>query len=106
MDTLDTTILDINVEEDLRDAHGQSVEVAQKAALSAAVKQVMEKYFQNSEALAITDLYDVFLAEVEVPFLEQIMRHTRGNQSKAAALLGLSRGTLRKKLKMHGFLNK
>jgi Fis family transcriptional regulator len=44
------------------------------------------------------------LAEVEVPLLEAVMEYTKGNQSRAAILLGLSRGTLRKKLKIYGML--
>ena len=38
------------------------------------------------------------MSEVEEPLLQTVMRHTGGNQTKAAALLGISRSTLRKKL--------
>jgi Fis family transcriptional regulator len=41
------------------------------------------------------------LGEVEKPLLEVIMKHVKGNQSNAAKTLGLSRGTLRKKLKIY-----
>jgi Fis family transcriptional regulator len=44
------------------------------------------------------------LEEVEPPLLRAVLRHTRNNQSKAARMLGLSRGTLRKKLKQYGLL--
>jgi len=46
------------------------------------------------------------LGEVEKPLLEVVMKHTKGNQSNAAKALGLSRGTLRKKLKIYGMLLK
>jgi Fis family transcriptional regulator len=46
----------------------------------------------------VSNLYDLVLAEVERPLLETVMRHTHGNQTHAAALLGMSRSTLRKKL--------
>jgi Fis family transcriptional regulator len=45
------------------------------------------------------------MAEVERPMLVSVMRHVGDNQSRAAALLGLSRGTLRKKLMRHGLLD-
>jgi len=40
--------------------------------------------------------------EVEPPLLEIVMQFTGGNQTKAAAILGLNRGTLRKKLRQYG----
>ncbi len=48
----------------------------------------------------ITDmsLYDDFIKTVEKPFIENILKHTRGNQIKASSILGLNRNTLRKKI--------
>jgi len=43
----------------------------------------------------------LFLAEVEPPLLMVVLKQVRGNQTKAAKMLGLSRGTLRKKLKIY-----
>src|SRR5688500_12978084 len=45
------------------------------------------------------NIYELVVVELEKPLLEAVLTYTRGNQSKAAMLLGLSRGTLRKKLK-------
>jgi Fis family transcriptional regulator len=45
------------------------------------------------------------LAEVEAPLLEAVMARVRHNQSKAAKLLGLNRGTLRSKLKQYHLLD-
>ena len=42
------------------------------------------------------------LAEVEAPLLEEVMTFTRGNQTRAAIMMGINRGTLRKKLKQYG----
>jgi Fis family transcriptional regulator len=42
------------------------------------------------------------LSEVEAPLLEVVMQFTGGNQTRAAAILGLNRGTLRKKLRQYG----
>ena len=47
---------------------------------------------------AVTNLYDLFLAEVEAPLLECVLRFTGNNQSQTAQILGMNRGTLRKKL--------
>ncbi|MFC2559507.1 MAG: DNA-binding transcriptional regulator Fis, partial [Haemophilus seminalis] len=50
----------------------------------------------------VNDLYELVLAEVEHPMLDMIMQYTRGNQTRAANMLGINRGTLRKKLKKYG----
>ena len=45
-----------------------------------------------------------YSAEVEAPLLEEVMAYTRNNQTKASIMLGLNRGTLRKKLKQYGLI--
>ncbi|MGB0360224.1 MAG: helix-turn-helix domain-containing protein, partial [Endozoicomonas sp.] len=40
----------------------------------------------------------------EAPLLETVMTYVKGNQTRASVLLGLNRGTLRKKLKQYGLL--
>jgi Fis family transcriptional regulator, factor for inversion stimulation protein len=44
------------------------------------------------------------LCEVELPLLNCVLRHTAQNQSQTAQILGLNRGTLRKKMKKYGLL--
>lgn len=66
------------------------------------VKQAVNKYLKQLDNTNIEELYDLVLAEVEAPLLEEIMTHTRGNQTRAAIMLGINRGTLRKKLKQYG----
>lgn len=70
--------------------------------LRQSVKQAVNKYLKDSTEDSIDNLYELVLAEVEAPLLEEVMTHTRGNQTKAAHLMGINRGTLRKKLKMYG----
>ncbi len=65
------------------------------------VKQVTTHHLDNEPT---GDMYRDILAQVEDPMLEMVMRHTRYNMSKAARILGLNRGTLRKKLKQYGYL--
>ncbi len=66
------------------------------------VKQTMEAYLKQLDGHSTGQLYQMFQQEVETPLLETVMAYVRGNQSKAAELLGINRGTLRKKLKMYG----
>jgi two-component system nitrogen regulation response regulator GlnG len=53
----------------------------------------------HKDGLPVRDLYDRVLAEVERPLLRLVLAATRGNQIKAAAMLGLNRNTLRKKIR-------
>jgi len=69
--------------------------------LSDAVAIALQDYFDHLEEEATTDLYELFLREVEAPMLKVVLERTRSNQSAAAQILGLNRGTLRKKLKEH-----
>ncbi len=44
------------------------------------------------------EIYRAWLERVERPLLEIVLSHTDGNQIRAAALLGINRNTLRKKI--------
>ena len=66
------------------------------------VYETLRIYFHNLGGQAPSNLYDLVQREVEPPLLEIVMQFTRGNQTKAAAILGLNRGTLRKKLRLYG----
>ncbi|MEW8015423.1 MAG: DNA-binding transcriptional regulator Fis [Candidatus Sedimenticola endophacoides] len=70
--------------------------------LSECVRDALNSYFRQLDGHAAADLYQMVISEVELPLLETVMEHTRGNQTKAAALLGINRSTLRKKLATHG----
>ena len=72
--------------------------------LRQSVKQSLTQYFNELDGQQTTALYDLFIHQVEAPLFECVMQHTQDNQSKAAALLGLNRGTLRKKLKQYDLL--
>lgn len=68
------------------------------------VEKALRNYFAHLDGQPVTDVYQMVLSEVEAPLLETVMEYTRGNQTKAAILLGLNRGTLRKKLKQYGLI--
>jgi Fis family transcriptional regulator len=69
------------------------------------VASAMDGYFAALDGATMTGLYDLVIAEVERPLLESVMRFAGDNQSRAAEILGLNRGTLRKKLKLHGLMD-
>lgn len=72
----------------------------QTESLRACAERVLKNYFtQLGNGNAPTNLHNLVLKEVEIPLLQVVLQQTRGNQTKAAQLLGWSRGTLRKKLK-------
>ena len=78
--------------------------VTQSQTLRDSVETSMNNYFRALDGQPVTDVYKMVLAEIEAPLLETVMTYTKDNQTKASELLGLNRGTLRKKLKEYGLL--
>ena len=68
------------------------------------VETAMANYFKHLDGQPVSDVYQMVMSEIEAPLLEQVMKYVHNNQTKAAHLLGLNRGTLRKKLKQYGLL--
>ncbi|HSG89684.1 MAG TPA: DNA-binding transcriptional regulator Fis [Pseudomonadales bacterium] len=68
------------------------------------VERALAEYFAHLDGEEPSDLYAMVLDEIEAPMLRTVMDEVCGNQSRAAHILGLNRGTLRKKLKHHGLL--
>lgn len=66
------------------------------------VSRSVRRYLQDLNGCDIEDLYEVVLREIEAPLFAETLRHCEGNQSRAAAVLGINRATLRKKLKAYG----
>ena len=73
--------------------------------LREAVTQSVRAYLAELDGELSTDVYQMVLAEVEAPLLEEIMAYTRNNQTRASIMLGLNRGTLRKKLKQYDLIS-
>ena len=69
------------------------------ASLAASVTQSVQKYFSELKGTDPVDLYKFVLEEVETPLFKAVMEHCKYNQSRAAIMLGISRGTLRTKLR-------
>ncbi len=71
-------------------------------ALTHQVINAVKKYLTGSNSKdASLNLYQLIVEEVEAPLFRTVMELTRYNQSKAARVLGVSRGTLRTKLKCY-----
>jgi Fis family transcriptional regulator len=68
------------------------------------VVSVLDTYFENMKGETPENLYNLVLSEVEHPLLEAVMKFTNNNQSQAAQILGINRGTFRKKLAFYGML--
>ncbi len=68
--------------------------------LAAAVERHIRQFLAASrDGMPMRDIYDQVIAEVERPLIQMTLAATRGNQIKAAAMLGLNRNTLRKKIR-------
>ena len=66
--------------------------------LHESVTIAMHDYFSCLDGEDATDIYQMVISQVESALLTAVMRQVGGNKSKAAGCLGISRGTLLKKL--------
>jgi Fis family transcriptional regulator, factor for inversion stimulation protein len=79
-------------------------QIRQETPLRDSVKNALENYFAHLGSETPTNVFDMVMEQIELPLLQRVMAYTGNNQSKAAKVLGLSRGTLRKKLKIYDLL--
>ena len=88
-------------------ASASHLEVSDKRAsepLRACVKAAVENYFSHLDGHEASALFELVMTEVEAPLLETVLAHAKGNQSRAAAMLGINRATLHKKLKRYNLI--
>ena len=69
------------------------------------VRQQIDQYFDELDGEMPQDLYDLVVGQVEHALLEAELAQSNNNQSKAAEMLGISRGTLRTRMKLFGLLS-
>lgn len=69
--------------------------------LSECIDRAMRQYFRDLDGHKASDLYRMFIAEVEKPFFRAVMHECEGNISKATRLLGVHRATLRERLRRY-----
>jgi Fis family transcriptional regulator len=72
-----------------------------KEPLRECVRDALDQYFRRLDGFDACGLYELVMSEVEAPLLESVMEYTQGNLTRAATILGINRGTLRKKLKQY-----
>lgn len=70
--------------------------------ISHAVNEAVSQYMDQLDGHPSYGIYDMVIQAVEKSLFDVVLRHTNGNQSQAAILLGISRGTLRKRLLQAG----
>ncbi|MGM0554138.1 MAG: helix-turn-helix domain-containing protein [Pseudomonadota bacterium] len=78
--------------------------IASDCVLAESVREAMNQYFDTLDGQSSHNLYALVMNEVERPLLACVLERCGGNQSRAAALLGLNRATLRKKLRAHNLV--
>jgi len=95
---IEAELADALVSAELEGATGGGA--ASDLSLTDAVDQHLQTLFaEHGDRLPPDGLYDRVISEVERPLLAHVLGATRGNQLRAARLLGLNRNTLRKKIK-------
>lgn len=66
------------------------------------VEDSVAQYLADMGNTPPDDLYERIIREVEVPLIRTVLDHTNGNQSRAAAILGMTRSTLRNRIRRYG----
>ena len=88
------------VESEFKAASGEVTREIETESLAASVKQHIRRYFEALDGgLPAPGLYGRVLREVEHPLIVATLEITRGNQVRAADILGMNRNTLRKKIR-------
>ena len=65
------------------------------------VNDALGRYFEALDGHECRDLFSLVMREVEKPLLVMVLARSGGSRAKAAQMLGINRGTLRKKLQQH-----
>ena len=73
-----------------------------RAPLRDHVANSVRRYLRDLDGCGTEELYNIALREFEIPLFAEVLTHCDGNQSRAAAMLGIHRATLRKKLREYG----
>ena len=83
------------------DVNSTALPASKPNLLRDAVRATVREYFIKLDGATPHNFYELFLAEIESPLLEIVLQYTGQNQSTAAKMLNISRGTLRKKMKLY-----
>jgi len=72
--------------------------IKEETPLQRCVNSELDRYFEMLDGEVPRDLHRMVMRQVESALIEYVLSECRGNQSKAAQWLGISRGTLRGKI--------
>jgi two-component system nitrogen regulation response regulator GlnG len=98
-DTIGAEVIEAELREGAPVRHA-SIDGDQAEGLTGLVARYVEQIFAERDGrLPPAGLYGRLLREVERPLIARVLTETRGNQLRAAALLGVNRNTLRKKIR-------
>ena len=92
----DRTIIELALKPENNSESAQS-----DCSIREAVERNLQQYFEDLGGQQASQVYQLVINEVEPALLQCVLDYAKGNQSRAAEILGLNRGTLRKKLKQH-----
>ena len=88
-----------------KDKNGKHLKASKsKKSLHRHTEDARDDYFKRLNGVRPGDLYDLGIGDVERPLFKAVLDYTQGNQSQAAGILGINRGTLRKKLRTYSLI--
>ena len=73
-------------------------------AIDSCIRSTLDQYFHDLRGTEPSGVHEMIIHAAERPMLEVVMARAEGNQSRAAAWLGINRNTLHRKLREHGLL--
>jgi Fis family transcriptional regulator len=85
-----------------RETKSATPQAGRSVPLRSHAEQALDSYFASLNGHAPGHLYELVMREVEEPLFRAVLGYAEGNQSRAADILGINRGTLRKKLRHYG----
>ncbi len=78
--------------------HDASAAAYDDLSLEEVVRLKLKEYFRQTREVELTNLYPLIMERIERPLIDLVLERTQGNQLKAAAMLGINRNTLHKKI--------
>lgn len=75
--------------------------MSNKKPLRSHVRKTVKRYLKDMGSTEPDNLYRTVLAQIEPSLILEVLRHTQGNQTNAARILGITRNTLRSKIRQY-----
>lgn len=86
---------------DLKTPSTLMVKKSQSTPLRDEVRKTIRQFLSDMGTTEPEHVYRKLLSEVEPPLIEEVLNFTRGNQSRAARILGMTRNTLRTRIRRY-----